>query len=175
MTKYEIDKYFKDNWNEIQHVVKSNSKKCKTKNITDITTEIYLICIEKADKIKTLPGFIRIVASNIYRWSNSDFNKKNRVLVNDYNLIDTYIEDYNKDDEKYQNRLYALEMYKNNANKIEQRFLEVYINKEIRTIRPLEKHLGLTRRGAIIMIKDFKLKMKEYERKAETSKTNDCK
>jgi hypothetical protein len=172
VNKEEIDLYFTNNWQEIKAVVKANSAKCNTINRIDIATDIYLICINRAAKIpneRSLGGFIRMVSANTYKWNNSEFNKKNKILANDLLNCDIYIEDEFELDEQYQNRLYAIEMYRLNAEPHELRFLDIYINKGITTIRPLQKHLGISFRGAYTILTDFKRKLKEYERQAEVS------
>lgn len=169
MTKQEIDEYFTRNFKDIQEVVKRNAPKCITANQTDITSDIYLACIEKADRINNLAGFIRIVASNIYRWDESLFNIDNKVFANETPIQDTYLYEECKDDELYQQRIYALELYKINALPHELRFYDFYINKKIQTVRGIQENVGVSFHGAYTLIKDFKLKMKEYERKAEIS------
>jgi hypothetical protein len=163
LTKNDIDSYFTSNWKEIQIVVKQNAPKCATKNPTDITSDIYLICVEKSSKIKSLAGFIRILASNIYRWQKSDFNINNKIFANEIEFNTTY-DDNDIEDEIFQNRLFALEKYKLNAKTHEKIFLETYIDKNIRTVRGIEQELGVSFHGAYTLIKDFKLKIKEYER-----------
>lgn len=169
MTKEEIDKYFTKHFEEIQQVVRKNAPKCVTSNQIDITSDIYLVCLEKAGKIKNLAGFIRILASNIYRWDESLFNIENKVFANEIQISDTYTENECKDDEIYQRRMYALELYKLNAKPHELRFYEFYIEKRVQTVRGIQEQVGVSFHGAYTLIKDFKLKMKEYERKAEIS------
>jgi len=166
VTKNEVDEYFNTNWQTIKAIVKANSSKCATVNREDITSDIYLVCVEKAETINNINGFIRILASNIYRWERSDFNVNNRIFANETQSIDTYNED-TFSDETYQQRMYALEMYKRNAEPHELRFLDIYINEKITTVRGLEKHLGVSFHGAVTILKDFKLKLKDYERQAE--------
>ena len=176
MTKKEIDDYFTANWKDIQKAIKTNAPKCATVNHTDISSDIYLICVEKADRINNLSGFIRILASNIYRWESSPFNRINRIESNTMTNFDTYIDEPTECDEMHQSRLYALQAYQMNALPHELIFYDLYINKGVRSVRGLEKHLNTTFRGAQMLIKDFKLKIKEYERKAkigeETSTSN---
>ena len=165
MTKKYIDKYFGENWEDIQRVVQSNSSKCITVNITDISSEIYLICIEKKDKIHNLPGFIRILASNIYRWEKSSFNKSNKILSNEIIINELTIRTEDPEKDNYQNRLYCLEKFKMNAKPHELRFFDIFVNKNIRTIRSVAKEVGVSTRGAAVMIQDFKSKIQSYERK----------
>jgi hypothetical protein len=172
VNKEEIDLYFQTNWNEIQSVVKVNSSKCATINVSDITTEIYLTCINRAAKIpneRSLGGFIRMVSSNTYKWNNSEFNINNKILANELLNDNIYMEDDEVNDSHYQNRLYAIEMYRLNAEPHELRFLDIYLVKKITTVRGLVKHLNISHHGAYTIIKDFKRKLKEYERQAEIS------
>ena len=165
MNKEQIDKYFTDNWQDIQSVVKRNAPKCSTINRDDISTDIYLICIEKAEKIENLPAFIRIVSSNIYRWSNSDFNKENKILATDLEDFDTYIqEDNDFSDDRIQDLEYRLEKYLLEATLSEKVFYQIYVNEGIRSERKLEKRLGVSRHGARTLVSDFKEKLKGYER-----------
>lgn len=168
VTKQEIDTYFTTNWLEIKAIVKANSTKCATTNVQDITNDIYLICIEKSATINNLSGFIRILASNIYRWNNSDFNKENKIFANETEIPNTYIEDCHRE-EMHQQRMYILEMYRINAEPHELRFLDIYLNKRITTVRGLKNHLNISHHGAVTLLKDFKQKIKHYERKAEIS------
>jgi hypothetical protein len=163
MTKTDIDSYFTENWAAIQKAVKDNAHKCYTANADDITSDIYLICIEKAPKIKNLGGFIRILASNIYRWEKSDFNKNNVTFANNVNFDDT-LSTEDDEEHKYQRRVYALEMYRRNAEPHEKRFLEIYFDHGITTVRGLQEHLNVSYHGAVTILKDFKLKLRDYER-----------
>ena len=168
MTKEQVDTYFIENWQSIKSAIKDNAPKCATKNSTDISSDIYLICIEKAAKIENISGFIRILASNIYRWERSSFNEENRIQSNTTEFPTMYTEDNSEADEVNQNRLYALEMYRRNAEPHELRFYDVYMNKGITSVRGLVKHLNVTFRGAVILINDFKKKVKEYERQEQS-------
>lgn len=141
MTKEQIDKFFNDHFRDIQRVVKENAPKCATANKTDITSDIYLICLEKADKIKTLDGFcfIRMLASNIYRWGESRFNEENRTHANETDFSSIYINDEDiQIDELVQERLFAIELYRLNAKPSELKFLDIYVNEGIRTVRGVQ-------------------------------------
>jgi hypothetical protein len=168
MTKEQVDRHFQENWKAIQAAIRDNAPKCATANRTDITSDIYLICIEKANKIENISGYIRILASNIYRWERSSFNEQNRIISNTIEFPTMYSEDNTEADEVSQNRLFALEMYKKNAEPHELVFYDVYMNKGITSVRGLVKHLDVTFRGAIILINDFKRKVKDYERKTQS-------
>jgi hypothetical protein len=167
VNKAEIDRYFTDNWQLIQSIIKTTAPKCVTINNEDITSDIYLICIDKADRITNLNGFIRILASNIYRWERSEFNKNNKIVSNEIAFNDIYDDSDAITDEIYQQRMYALELYKLNAKPSQLRFIDLYFNKKIRTVEALKQELNISHRGAWTLIKDFKFKLKEYERKAE--------
>lgn len=169
MTKQDIDIYFQTNFKDIQEVVRRNSCKQFTANITDITSDIYFICLEKKDTIKNLAGFIRIVASNINRWEKSSHNKQNRSIANEIQLKDIEIEDEKDDkDEIIQNRMYYLEKYRITAEPHELIFFNIFVNRNIRTIRALSKEVGLSHRGARTMINDFKTKIQNYERQGQS-------
>ena len=172
MNKEQIDDYFTNNWLEIQAVVKANSSKCATINQEDISTEIYLTCISRAAKIpneRSLGGFIRMASSNTYKWNNSEFNINNKILANETINDNIYMEEDEVNDSHYQNRLYAIELYKINAEPHELRFIDLYLNKKITTVRGLAKYLKVSHHGAYTLIKDFKIKLKEYERQNETN------
>lgn len=164
MTKQEIDKYFQANWNDIQNVVKNNATKCATKNTTDISSDIYLICVEKAERIENLPGFIRILASNLYRWERSSFNAENRVIAHNEMIEATYSID-SDDEDVIQERLFMLEKYRLNAEPHELIFYDIYVNRNIRSVRKISKAIGVSGHGARVLVKDFKQKIKGYERK----------
>ena len=168
MTKAEIDRYFQENWRDIQNVVKNNASKCATKNTTDITSDIYLICMDKKETINNLPAYIRILASNIYRWNVSSFNRKNRSTANEieYNGIEV-IEEKDREDELMQSRLFYIEKYRLEAEPHELIFFDIFVNKNIRTVRGLSKEVGVTHRGAMKLIKDFKSKIQNYERQEQ--------
>jgi len=164
LTKKEIDKYFQDNWQEIQNVVKNNATKCATKNAMDISSDIYLVCVEKADRIKNLPGFIRILASNLYRWERSSFNAENRIIAHNEIIEATYSKDEDVED-VIQERLFMIEKYKLNAEPHELIFFDMYVNREIRSVRKISKVLNISGHGARVLVKDFKQKIKGYEGK----------
>lgn len=164
MTKEEIDKYFTDNWNDIQKIVKSNSLKCATINALDITSEIYLICIDKATRITNLSGFIRILSSNIYRWEKSNFNKENGVFHEEINFNDIYTEGLDVSEEIYQERMYQLALYFSNASPSERAFYDLYVNQGVTTYQGIQEKLDITYYAARILINEFKQKVKSYER-----------
>ena len=62
VNKEEVDKYFTDNWQLIQSIIKTTAPKCVTINNEDITSDIYLICIDKADRITNLNGFYSYIS-----------------------------------------------------------------------------------------------------------------
>jgi hypothetical protein len=163
LTKREIDKYFQANWQDIQNVVKNNANKCATKNITDISSDIYLVCIEKANRITNLPGFIRILASNLYRWQRSSFNAENRVTAHNEVMDATYNDEQDAED-VIQERLFMLEKYRLNAEPHELIFYDIYVNRNIRSVRKISNAIGVTGHGARVLVNDFKQKIKSYER-----------
>ena len=167
MTKIQIDEYFTTNWTEIKSIVKSTSNKSATKNIEDITSEIYLICIEKSSSIVNIAGFIRILASNIYRWHNSEFNIFNKILANENEFSHTYIEECTIEIAN-QRKLFAIEKYRASAETHEKILLDLYETKGIRTVRAVKEHLQISHHGANILIKEFKQKIIDYEREIET-------
>jgi len=164
LTKERIDEYFQSNWSEIQEIVRSNSPKCSTKNAINITSDIYLICLDKSEHIDNLGGFIRICARNIYKWERSSFNVENRILAHN-EIIDSTYEGEVHDEELTQERLYQLEMYRKNAEAHELIFFDMYVNRGIRSVRKISKALGVTSHGARVIVNEFKNKIKSYERK----------
>jgi hypothetical protein len=168
VSKQEIDAYFRDNWREIERIIADNSAKCVTVNRESIASEIYLICIEKKARITNLSGFIRILASNIYRWNMSDFNKNNRIFASEIEIQDIYTDD-ETEEISHQNRLYALERYRLNASPSELRLLEIY-KEGITTVRGLQSYLGISFHGSVVMLREFKQKIINYEREIEKSK-----
>jgi hypothetical protein len=162
VNKEEVDKYFTDNWSDIQSIVKANSNKCVTKNQIDITSYIYEVCISKAATINNIRSFICLVAANIYRHKNSQFNRENRILVENDEFIDTYNEEGYVD--VNENRSYALKKYYLNGEPHEQRLYELYVIEGVTTIDGMRKRLGVTYYAAQILINEFKQKIKNYER-----------
>lgn len=166
MTKKEIDEYFTNNYSLIVEYIDSNKHKCLTVNDEIIITQIYIEAIKSKERINNLPAWIRITSSNIYKWKNSEFNKQNKVdsnnLANSYTLDESHNE--NETEINIQNLEFALKKYYLNAKPSERIFFDSYVNKGIRSIRKVQKHFGVTFRGAQVMINDFKTKIKEYAR-----------
>jgi len=173
MTKHGIDNYFTENHIQILEWIESSEPRCFTNNVENIISDVYLACINSMDKIpneKKLGGFIRITATSIYKWSNSEFNQLNKVESNNIEVSNIYIQEDNYKHEKemrLQSFEYALEKYWQNASKSERIFYKAYINEGIRTVRAIRDHFGVTYRGSQRLIKDFKQKIKEYEREIE--------
>ena len=163
MTKSEVDNYFSENWNEIERIIQSNMSHCATENKVNIASDLYLICLDKRNEIKNIDSFIRILARNTYSWTRSKFNMENKALANEYQINDTYTES-DTDEDVYQNRLFAIEKYLQNAEPHERILFDIYFNQNITTIRGLVKRLGVSFHGANVMLKEFKQKIKSYER-----------
>jgi hypothetical protein len=167
VTKQEIDTYFSDNWQSIKRVIQNNGSKCSTANRESIASEIYLICVDKAEKITNIDGFVRILASNIYRWNRSKFNLENKIFSSELEVKDEPMnEEYSEVD--FQNRMYAIEKYRLHAKPSEKILLNLYMT-ETPTVRGLQRNLGISFHGAVVMIKEFKEKIKSYEREIEKS------
>jgi hypothetical protein len=163
MTKEEVDVYFAENWLEIEQIVKTNMSHCATENKVNIASDLYLICLDKRDEINCISSFIRILARNTYKWKRSKFNIENQSLANENEVTDTYIDEDTSED-VYQNRLFAIEKYYANAQPHERILYDIYFNQNITTIRGLVKHLNISFHGANVMLKEFKQKIKSYER-----------
>jgi len=168
VTKDEIDTFFNRNWDFIQDVISRNAAKCVTTNREDIASEIYLICLDKRDKITNIKGFVSIVASNTYRWDKSQFNIRNRSQSNDIELKNISKEDEPESDIKIQRMEYAINKYMLNAEPHEKRLCELYVTEGVRSIRKLQDRLNTTFRGSAILIKEFKQKIQEYEREIKS-------
>jgi hypothetical protein len=172
MTKCELDKFFIKNDKQITAIIKSNCTKSITTNVCDIKSDIYLICLEKKHNINDLMSYIRIVASNIYRWSNSDYNKKNRLISDNSEVSDTISEDI--DEMRLQQLTFLLEKYKLNAKPHELIFYDAYVVRGVRSIRKIAKEFNISRHGAQILINDFKQKIKSYEWENEESESTEA-
>jgi len=169
VTKNELDTYFTINWNDIEGIIKRNEPKAVTKNSMSVASEIYTICVNRLDKLDkhNLLGFIGVTASNMYRWKNSSFNRQNVCTANDYEIpIDYHNEETERDQDQIQRLNYALEKYYLNALPHEKKLYDLFVNQEVRSIRELKKRTGVTFRGSIVLLNEFKQKIKQYEREA---------
>lgn len=170
MTKQEIDSYFTANIKQITEAINKHRTKCVTANVIDITTDIYLICVDSASRIKPnkLEQFIGSVARNIYKFSNSSLNyKDNRVFANDNQYPPIYEEEEIGLDVQIQNMEYVFAKYLAEAKPSEKYFFDLYVNQGVRSVRKIRDRLNISHHGAWVLINDFKSKMKEYERQAE--------
>jgi hypothetical protein len=64
--------------------------------------------------------------------------------------------------------MYAIEKYRLHAKPSEKILLNLYMT-ETPTVRGLQRNLGVSFHGAVVMIKEFKEKIKSYEREIEKS------
>jgi len=170
MHKAQIDRFFSENWHEIERVILNNAFKSKTKNICSVASDVYVICLERKKDLKkeNILGFIGVTASNLYSWDNGNHNITNRSICNDIPIPDIYIQEEESNEEEMQRLNYALRKYYVNAEPHEKIFFNIYVYEGIRSIRPLIKRLDITFRGANILINDFKQKVKQYEREIQT-------
>lgn len=172
MTKKEVDKYFTENFSTIQKKVNQFKNLCATKNKVDITTDVYLLCVDKCHKIEKdkIDAFISSSIYNIYKHSASSLNyKTNKVFANniDLNSINIVDDDFDSLDVKIQNMEYLFQKYLNDAKPSEKIFFDIYVKENIRSVRKLKKRLKVSHYGAWILINDFKNKLKSYEGKEQ--------
>ena len=170
MTKKEIDSYFTANIEQITEAINKHRNKCATANAIDITTDIYLLCVDRANKITIdkIDSFIGSVARYIYKYPNSSLNyKDNKVFANDNQYPPIYEEDGLGLDVEIQNMEYIFEKYLTEAKPSEKLFFDLYVNQGVRSVRKVKERLNISHHGAWVLINDFKSKMKEYERQAK--------
>jgi len=163
MTKKEVDIYFIQNERDIIDDVYRNMPKSYTVNKENIIGYIYELCVEKCSKIQDIEYFIKIAASNIYKWKNSQFNKENLVRSKENVFSYTYI----KEEDEYdyltaQLMEYALAKYKLNATPSEKVFYDIYVEQNKRTIKDVMNYTNVSYRGARALIEEFKNKIKKY-------------
>lgn len=170
VTKQEIDNYFTANIKQITDIIKQHRSKCATANVIDITTDIYLLCVEKADTIQEskINNFIGSAALILYKYSTSPFNyKTNKVFANEIEHDYIYEEGGIGLDVQIQNMEYLFQKYLMNARPSEVLFFDLYVNQGIRSVRKIKEKLNISHYGAYTLINDFKQKIKEYERQTE--------
>ena len=170
VTKLEIDTYFKENQILIKKSIASNKYKCVTTNDVCILSDVYLACINSSEKIINIEAFVKMTISNIYRWNNSKFNRLNK--VKDQYLHEDISHSNDEDDIDVNLRMqelqFLLEKYRlNNSKPSERVFFDLYVNQGVRSVRALQKRLGVSSHGSYTLIKEFKSKIKEYERKEQ--------
>ena len=171
VTKKQIDAYFSANYENISDTIRKHRSKCATANVVDITTDIYLICVDRCHKITEdkIMSFIGSVALNLYKYSTSPLNyKTNRVFANDIDFCYIYEEEDEESlDVQVQNMEYVFEKYLSEAKPSERLFFDLYINQGVRSVRKIKERLNISHYGAWVLITEFKTKMKDYERKAK--------
>lgn len=171
VTKKEIDNYFSTNYGRVKALINEHRHRCVTANVVDITTDIYLLCVDRANKltIEKIEAFIGTVAKNIYSYPNSQLNyKQNKIVANDYDF--SYI--YEEEDEtslevEIQNMEYLFHKYLSEAKLSEKLFFNLYVNEGVRSVRKVRDRLNISHHGAWVLINDFKHKIQEYERKSK--------
>jgi len=171
VTKEQIDAYFSTNYEKITDTISKHRTKCVTSNVVDITTDIYLICVDRCHKITEdkILSFIGSVSKNIYSYPNSQLNyKTNKVFANDIDFCYIYEEDdHDSLDVQIQNMEYVFEKYLLEAKPSERLFFDLYVNQGVRSVRSVRDRLNISHYGAWVLINEFKQKIKEYERKSK--------
>lgn len=167
MTKRQIDNYFTLHSDRIANAIQ-RCNKATTRNKHDITSDVYLICLERAQQLEVdkIDQFIRGVIYNTYNLHNSQYNRLNKSIAND-NLIHDIPANDDKTESvevQYQNLEYLFTKYLQNCTTSERYFYELYVNKNIRSVRKVAKKLNISHYGAYVLINDFKAKIKSYER-----------
>jgi hypothetical protein len=170
VTKEEIDSYFTSNIEKITDIIKKHRSKCATANVIDITTDIYLLCVEKAETIQEskIDNFIGSASLILYKYSTSPFNYKiNKVFANEIEHDYIYEEGSIGLDIQIQNMEYLFQKYLIDARPSEVLFFDLYVKQGIRSVRKIKEKLNISHYGAYTLINDFKHKIKEYERQAK--------
>lgn len=163
MNKKEVDNYFSSNYGKIVADIESNRLKSYTVNDENVICYVYDICVRKASEIENIEAFIKITASNLYRWKNSKYNRENKIHCQDECFSYTYIEsDVSKDNELHQNLDYALKKYYIEATPSEKVFYDIFVVQGKRTHREVQMYLNVSDRGARKLINEFKQKIKIY-------------
>jgi hypothetical protein len=165
VTKEQIDIFFTRNDTEIESIIAANMAKSPNPNRESIKTDLYLLCIEKMDIITDLSlNWIKHLAATEYRWKNSKSNRINVIFANEIELsnVDKEDEPYTDDLQEFE---YCLHNYLINAKPSERIFYDIYVNKGIRTVRAVSKHLHISHHAAYVLIKEFKSKIRNHERK----------
>jgi hypothetical protein len=180
MTKSEIDNYFTNNYKAIFKTTTSrlwnNNKAYIQQDV--VINNCYIHIIEHIDKIKTistLESFIYKYITNESYWQFGKANKqeaKNNADLNDnYDEVECNEDLENKiqDEITYQNRKYILEMFYQSLNRSDKNLYEMYFVKEKRTSRTLAAHLNISKTSALMILREFKLKMNNF---IENNKNN---
>jgi len=160
MTEQQFDREFTKQFATITKVARDVST---THDPRELISEAYLIARTKAYKIKEgkLINYICCIMANIQKWDKKPFTNN----IDDIHII-------TKDEATEENTIsieimnYAIEHYKllGNSNK---RLAELYVNEGVRTVRAMAERLGITNYASHVMLKEFKLKLKSYVRKAQ--------
>ena len=164
VTKEEIDIFFTKHDSAIEFIISTTKNKCKSPNKESIKSELYLLCVDKAESIKELSlNWIKYLAATEYRWSNSQTNRINAIFAGDIQANELQIKE-----EEYQEEVleldYLLQKYLQKAKPSEKLFFDLYVNKGVRSVRKVKEALKISHQSAWILINDFKTKIKSYER-----------
>lgn len=163
-TKSEIDKFFIAYDNQIEEIINASKNNCNLPNKENIKTDLYLLCVEKKESISNLNlNWIKYLAATEYRWVRSKSNKINAIFANEIEVsnLDIECEEY---EEPSRDLDYLSAKYLVNAKPSEKLFYDLYVTKGVRTVRGVSKQLNISHRSAWVLIKEFKSKIKSYER-----------
>ncbi len=175
-SKKVIDKVFSDEYSSLLIETRYWVDYCTnaTADAEDYISSAYQFVLENrnkiADKEIDVKNYIfRFIIDNV-RWYNSSTNKSNRRINNgNYEFIeeltpeqDIFDEEYDlADNEEYQYKIAAIELYNQRATKEDKIVYQVYANKDKRTVRSLASHLNIKNTQSWIKICEMKTGIKE--------------
>ena len=170
MNKLLIDLYFTTNYKIIERTIKSKLWKNGNYNVIgydNLMSNLYLYIISKQELLTTrtvLESYIFKYISNESYWTNG-FNYKEERLVDKIDVDTIDVVDYNDSIEaeiQYNNYRFILASFKQSLINQDAVLYDLYINRGIRTCKSLGLHLGISKSSASILMKDFRIKMKDY-------------
>ena len=163
-TKSEIDQFFTQHDKQIEAIINASKSNCKLPNKENIKTDLYLLCVEKRESISDLNlNWIKYLAATEYRWTRSKSNQINSIFASETEAanLDIECEEYQEPSRDWD---FLSAKYLVNAKPSEKIFFNLYVSQGIRTVRGVSKKLSISHRSAWVLIREFKKKMKSYER-----------
>jgi hypothetical protein len=187
VSKRLIDKVFTDEYDTILKETKYWVSYCtnSTAEAEDYISSAYQFIINNKNKIsnkeKDVKNYIfRFIIDNV-RWYNSNINKTNRRL-NDGNykyideltpeedIIDDEYDLY--DNEDYQYKIAAIEIYNQQCSKEDRIIYQVYSSKDKRTVRSMAEHLNIRHTQSWIKITQMKSGIKKIYNDLKNNNNN---
>lgn len=176
ITKKELDIVFTKNYATILSDAKKAVRLSKvSQEAAEVyVSESYLYVMKKIKQIETEDEIIhwiyKFVLSEIY-WKNGTINRSNKKNNNKYDIgdyqYDCDFESLNDfsitiaENEDWDTKMAAIELYRQQIEKVDQIVLEVYCEKDKRTVRALAKHLNIKQTQSWHLIKNMKNEINE--------------